>query len=593
MNLKCDFVLSFFAFLSMTVSLHAETRFEPTKDSLLQQGETMILRDMAKLAEGHPGGMRTKNYVTSDGCRGTLVELLNSRAAGLVLAWPSPGRFVLVAGAVTDTNRLAVQFGTHQPLIWKYSDDKEPPAENQVHEIFLGSFETSSKHLTLRIRIQAPLGGKIAYLKIAPYQPLDWPSTNLAGNQRVLIDNDGSSVFYMNMFLTPEIMDNAIAKYRDTDIGGMVWCVNSPLEVNYKSDFAPLLFEGTTRFPRRGDKTTHDTVRRFIDSGTDTLEVAIESCRKHHIRSYASLRMNTAPNPTYDEGRPIGLYEEFKNMRLYEKPGQQGGYLSYAFPQWRQHVLSIIKEMAERQPDAVLLEFTRIPPFVGWHPELVDQFREQYQIPTEKSIDPDDPRWLAIKSQPLTTLMRDARAIIDEINEAHPDSQNIALTAHVFHIPGTKPYGLQWSGIDINTWIDERLLDELVVSSQRAYMDLTPWELPSFAHKAKKLGIPVYCQIDSHYGGHDPTPEEDRARARGQKVDSGSKNVTPFYYRSTAYDLFKQGADGVFIWDGFFNLGSIYQLGNRDALDIWYRYELPSRQCRETISFPDAPPNKR
>ena len=578
-------LVSALLFLNVAFPLYSETLYELKEGYSLQRGDVMILRDMAELAEGNPGNMRTQAYVAEDGHKGTLVELLDHHAAGLVLLWPHPGRFVVAAGVMNDTKRAAVQFGVHEPLIWKHAENRKPSDENTVHEIFLDSFETDAEQRPLRIRIQLPLGGRIAYLKITPCPPVDWPKSNISGNKRVLIDNDGYSVFYINMFSTPEIMKGFIQKYRNTDISGLVWCVNNPLEVNYKSNHAPLLFEGTTNFPRPGDKIIHDTIRRFVDAGTDSLDVAIESCREARIRCYAGLRMNTAPNPVYDESRPIPLYDKFKNMRLYEKPGQQGAYLSYAFPEWRRHVLSIIREMAERRPDAVLLEFTRVPPFVGWHPVLIGQFRDQYKIPAKQSIDPNDPRWLAIKSQPLTALLRDARIIIDEVNQAHPDSHKIDLAVHVFHLSGSQSYELQWSGIDINTWIDEKLIDELVVSSKEAYMNLAPWKLPDFAYNAKKIGIPVYCQIDSHHSGHDPTPEEERARARGEKVITEAKNVTPFYYLRTAHDLFKQGADGVFIWDGFFNLGSAYQLGNRDELDIRYRYEVNACQYQEKISF--------
>lgn len=555
----------------------------------LRPGDVLLIRDMAEWAEGHPGGRRVRTYVAPDGHEGTVVTFLTAHAPGIILPWPRPGRFVLLAGALSDTRRLAVQFGTDQEPHWCFSGDTRPAAANEVHEIVLGRFDVSAAQVPLRIRIEAPPGGTLAYVKVLLYEEPDWPKSLITGTRRVLIDNDGSSCFFLNMFLTPAAMDRTIAMYRDTDIRGMVWCVNTPLEVNYRSRIAPLMWEGVRHFPRRGDKRVHDAIRRFIDAGTDTLDAAIASCRRNHILCYAGLRMNAAPNPTYDEGRSFPLYERFKAMRLYETAEKRSRLLSYAFPEWRRHVESLLQEMAARHPDVILMEFTRIPPFVGRHPALVAEFRRRYGLSEADPIDGDDPRWLALTCRPLTTLVRRVRADLDAMNRAQPDQPRVRLAAHVFHRDDTSTYGLPQTGIDIDTWLEEGLLDELIVSSQRAYMDLSPWKIPAFAAKAKQLGIPVYCQIDSHFGGHDPTPAEDRARAAGRFVASGSHNVTPFYYRYTALDFYRQGADGVFIWDGFFNLGSTYRLGHRDDLDVWFRYEVPASRVRETLRFPDLP----
>ena len=82
----------------------------------------------------------------------------------------------------------------------------------------------------------------------------------------------------------------------------------------------------------------------------------------------------------------------------------------------------------------------------------------------------------------------------------------------------------------------------------------------------------VYGHIDSHYHGHDPTPEEAKAMERGEKVVREARNVLPEYYKKRAYELYSQGADGVCIWDGFFNIESTIQLGDRDKLYLWQRW---------------------
>lgn len=296
-------------------------------------------------------------------------------------------------------------------------------------------------------------------------------------------------------------------------------------------DPAPLYFEGTERFPRGEARRVHDAVRGYIDAGEDTLDAMIRLCRENDLLCFASLRMNRAPNPVYDEGRPLSQYDQLKPYRIYEKPGTRGKHLSYAFPEMRRHALGLFEEMVERGPDGILAEFTRVPPYVGYHPTLVRRFRERYRLQG---------------GEPLTELMRGLRAASN--SHRRRTGRRIRVAAHVFH-----ERLMEDCAIDIDTWIDEGLIDVLVVSSKLAFMDLTPWHIPAFAKKAQAKGITLFCQIDSHYGGHDPTPEEERRRARGEKVRTEAGRVTDHYYRLTASEFYRQGTDGVLVWDGFFN----------------------------------------
>ena len=558
----------------------------------------LMFRDMTVLAEAQLNTVNVTPYQTVAGAIGKMVELTNPMAMGLVLQWSHAGHYAVTAGVAADTDKLKVKFGYDSPVICrerKTAHNVSVKNDNEIclNEIYLGSFKNDGGDI--RIRIELPKGGKVAYLKFSPFSQPAWPKTNIKGNSRVLIDNDGHSVFYMNMFTNQADMANYTGKYRNTDIQGVVWCVGDTVEVNYKSRIAPLCFGGVTDFQRPPDKRIHDIVRYYIATGKDTLDAAIEVCRNNGLSCLVSLRMNKSVNPTYDYGRSFPLYEKFRSMFVYKQDGTRGTYLSYGFKKIRDHALSLIAEVAERDPDGIILDFTRCPPYVGFHPDLVNkftekfnkfkpEFRETYNIDKNKPIDPDDPRWLKIKSEPLTELMRKVRKIVDKKREENPGFLSVV---HVFH-----KRLLRESGIDINTWIDEGLIDVLIIGSSLAYSKLVPWSMPEFAYRAKKNGITVYCQLDSHYNGHDPTPAEERARARGEKVVVEARNVTEEYYRKTAYKFYAEGADGVLIWDGFFNLGVVPELGNRDKLYEWNCYELAARQHKEVVNIIKSKKNK-
>ena len=540
----------------------------------IKHGEAVLLRNMAPLAECRPRALRVLPYTTVTGENGAMAQPVGHLAMGFVVYWPYPGRFALTAGVSEDTAGVSVQFGHRAPETWKAGRPVPDGSAARLHEIYLGAFTNDQRDC--RLRIGLPRGGRLAYLKAVPYPAPEWPVSKLAGNRRVLLDNDGYSVFVLDMFLDAADMAAYTAKYRDTDIQGVIWCVGNNLEVNYSSRLAPLYLEGTTDFPSASAKKVHDAVRRYVDAGEDTLDASIRICHENDLLCFASLRMNKAPSPVYDKDRPFELYERFKDMRIYETPTARGTNLSYAFEEVRSHALALLKEMAQRRPDAILLEFCRCPPHVGFHPELVAKFRRLHNVPAETPIDPSDPRWLAIKSEPLTQLMREVRAMA---RDQHTRSgKPMSVAAHIFH-----ERLLEESAIDIDTWLEEGLVDILLVSSKLEYMRLEPWSIEPFTELVRGKPITVYGEIDSHYGGHDPTPEEEAARKRGEKVDSGSREVTIDYYRKRAHDLYRQGSDGVMIWDGFFNLGIVHRLGDRDGLDEWYRFERPARAYSETV----------
>ena len=362
--------------------------------SELTLDEAILLRDLSRYAEGQPSALRIREYVTAHGQHGEAVTFANPMASGIVLYWPYHGRYALTAGVTSDTRRLSAQFGHGTPTVCRHRTLEARPDPSELQEIYLGRFDNSQPEL--RIRIGVPANGTLAYVKAMPFVRRPRPESRLRGNRRVLVDNDGFSPFCMGMSMDAQAMARETRRYRGTDVLGVVWCVGNPLEVNYRSRVAPLYFEGTERFPRRGDRRVHDAVRGYINEGEDTLDAMIRVCRENGLLCFASLRMNRAPNPVYDEGRPLPQYDQLKPYRIHERPGTQGKYLSYAFPEVREHALSLFGEMAERGPDGILAEFTRVPPYVGHHPTLVRRFRERYRLPPGAAISPVDPRWLKV-----------------------------------------------------------------------------------------------------------------------------------------------------------------------------------------------------
>jgi hypothetical protein len=536
----------------------------------LEPDQTLILRDMPSLAESQPGELRTTPYTTLTGEKGIIAAPTNPLGMGFIVNFPLHGRYVMLAGVALGTNEVSVQFGFSKPEIWRKIQWNPSVPSNTFLEVYLGLFDSAAAETRLRVGLRN--GGSLGYLRFVPYTEPGWPHSLLKGNRRVLVDNDGFSVFYMGMFGTPQAMRRYMEKYRGTDIQGLIWCVGNPLEVGFKSKYAPIFFEGCKQFPRPGDQRVYQAITRFLADGQSPLDTAIKICRENKLMCLASLRMNRGPNVIYDQNRSFPVYEKFKKSRVITGHGTNSN-ISYGNPEYRTHILNLLREISTHNPDGVLLDFTRCPPYIGFYPTLVAEFRKKYKLPDNAAINPKDPRWLKMKAAPITDLLRRTRKMLDKQSKGFTRQK---LAVHIY-----QDQRYLGSGLDIRTWIDEKLVDIIVIASQHEFTSLAPWKLPDFIARAKQNGIVVYAHIDSHFGGHDPTPEEAKALERGEKIVREAKNVQAEYYKKRAYELYSQGTDGVYIWDGFYNLGSITRLGDRDKLYLWQRWTNPSENQSE------------
>ena len=84
-------------------------------------------------------------------------------------------------------------------------------------------------------------------------------------------------------------------------------------------------------------------------------------------------------------------------------------------------------------------------------------------------------------------------------------------------------------GLDVETWVKEGLVDVLILyqGTQQLDVDLAPWRRIVAGTKCM-----IVCGTDAITKGHDLSPEEDRALARGEKLPwAGASQVTSDYCR--------------------------------------------------------------
>lgn len=550
--------------------------FERVHDSLdlsvrkLPENHAVLLRDMRKLCP-YSSAITSKRYFNVWGNKGYLAKSNHPFVKEMVLVWPFQGEFAITAGVTNKTDCLKVSLGDSCKKDLRFTVKNIGENETDLTEVYLGTFRNESQHVK-RITIAPSSDGFLGYLKIEPYLPPSWLKGDGLREKRVIIDNDGFSAFYLGMLKDSADMYSFTRFYKSTDIQGLVWCVGNPVEVNYESKIVPMRFEDCDIFPRSGDREVHDVIRDYAKRGEDTLDAAIRISHENNLFCWASLRMNYSPNPIYTKDYTPRFYQKKQNYLLYKTLDQRGKCLSYAFAEVREHVVDIYTEILDRNPDGVLVELTRYPPFVGYHPDIVAKYRKKRNVLSNKTIDVSDPVWLELKSEPMTELMRRLRNIA-RTHEAKT-GQKITVAVHVSNS------GMYEDGIDLKQWVKEDLIDVIIVGNG----GLGGVSTNLFTDLVANYNIKLYGHIHAWFGGHDPTPEEEKAKAQGKRIQKEGGHTNVDVYKKLAFDYYQGGFDGVYMWDAWMMFDLITKLGDRESIYQWYYYQQPANITSEAIT---------
>jgi uncharacterized lipoprotein YddW (UPF0748 family) len=149
--------------------------------------------------------------------------------------------------------------------------------------------------------------------------------------------------------------------------------------------------------------------------------------------------------------------------------------MSFAFPEVREYKLALIKELLAYPIDGLFLDWIRTGDIRdnpqtdengvannGYEQPNVEAFQKRYGAsPTE--IANDDARWVALRCEPQTKFMRDARKLV---RQTKPMPLAV-MVGHPWHYRGT---GDKIAGnekgllLDVKTWAKEGLIDAAIAA---------------------------------------------------------------------------------------------------------------------------------
>lgn len=273
--------------------------------------------------------------------------------------------------------------------------------------------------------------------------------------------NDGNGMFGKGQTTREDLLEE-IEQYRHSDVGAFVFAASCGDIVNYPSEAGTIFSSMDDSFMHTEGKLLHRTMKGLLDKGIVPIQLLAEHAHEMGIAFHAQFRMAIGGHvPPCSTTSPNGLVCRRPDLRMIERDGTAVEKASYAFPETRKVMLSMIREVAANYDvDGINLCFIRGPQYVGYEAPVVEDFKKDHGV-DPRTLDHNDLRLQRHRARYVTELVREARALV--IEAGREKTRKVELSAVVC----SGQVGLNlFYGFDILSWLEEGLLDSIFVSGE-------------------------------------------------------------------------------------------------------------------------------
>ncbi len=300
------------------------------------------------------------------------------------------------------------------------------------------------------------------------------------------------------------VADTAVTVYQFCALGGHA--------VNYRSAFLPRIGDLMERVDTLHVWRMRETLRHLDALGTDPLRIVAEACHARGLACQFSLRMNDAHH-TYRKPDGAWYFPELLSPWFDAHaddllPSRQ---LDYARPAVRAYRVDQIREVLDRREvDGIDLDFTRFRPWFAAGEEAA--------------------------GMPLMTDL--ARRLRDLTARA-----GATLSARFEYDPRV----CIDSGLDVERWLDEGLLDQVTLGGIGDHTPDAPCDW--WVARARRSGCKVYPGIEGQLHWAPGSGGGGAGTRPGNDVVDGFGPPTIAYARAVAAAHYDAGADGVSLFN--------------------------------------------
>ncbi|MSO21697.1 MAG: hypothetical protein EXQ58_00275 [Acidobacteria bacterium] len=435
--------------------------------------------------------------------------------------------------------------------------------ENWIDEIFWKTADLTGRGITFR-QITRPevFHSWVAYIKLVPLD--DQRVAELARDRqrtdtkRLFVHADAH---FSNLSGSAMEIRNYLEPLRHSDVSRIYWEAGggertlyfSKIARDYSSDLEQIPGgESKLFFPRSYDRELAHTWLAYHKNGVDPLKLAADFTHEMGMEFHAGYRVGGFVYPPPHDPKTGSFYEKHPELLCIGRDGTALPRISYAFPETRRYVISILREIASNYPvDGVCLLYNRRPPLVAYEAPLVEGFKSRYgQDP--RQLDEKDPRWLTYRSTVLTQFMRELRQELDSVARDGKRPRRLEISAIVFREDEN-----QLHGMDLKAWIQEGLVDTLIPYSSAVRLNSyqPAWDKPQDVAYFVALVKGTKCRL---------------------ALNLMPRNLTEEQYRQKAHTLGQVGVENFFFWDGIVRVREALRLGHREEVSAWMAAGQPS-----------------
>ena len=255
------------------------------------------------------------------------------------------------------------------------------------------------------------------------------------------------------------------------------------------------------------------------------LRVAVEEAHAQDAEILICLRAaGWKGAPPWEEFFMSEFYEAHPEWRCVDYDGTPTMHMSYAAEEVQDHLLDVYREVLQRDPDGAGFMFHRGMPMMLWEEPFCKRFVQKFGEDPRKLAE-DDPRVFEMRAEIVTSFMRKIRTLLDETAKKQGRADHrlkLAVTTFATAADNRK------FGIDVETWIEEKLVDQIGIAWFAYYTS---------GLKTKSGDTAYYARIT------EGTDVKTYPFYVGWKMNSASDLLSKV---AVNYD---DGADGIAVWD--------------------------------------------
>ena len=311
----------------------------------------------------------------------------------------------------------------------------------------------------------------IAYVKLQPLsaEQVEEIQRDRArtDTRRVVAINDSEGLFGIHSPRTKNQLLEQVELYRHSDVGMVLWGNNLGDLALYPSKVTKSSVADGEVFPNQEQKEAWESHHALANHGVLPFKAVMDHCHSMGLEFHPYFRLTIGDHvhPFNTLSTEPCFLQKHPHCRMVAQDGTPMAKASYAFPELRDFMVSLIEEAMQYDIDGVTLCTIRGPNYCAYEQPVIDDFRKLYgedarEVPT------DDQRLLKLRAGYFTEFVRAVRRAADKHGKRR--GRKIQVSTWI----ESSDERMLHLGYDSYTWIEEKLLDFVIASGPERFLAL-------------------------------------------------------------------------------------------------------------------------